>query len=403
VKRIYTMVLILFVSLPILAQEDYLSATVTRNNTFSLNFFKNVTNNYDNIVISPYGISNCLAMAYIGSDGKTQENIANRVNFITPFGVLSSYKQLIKRYQVFKNNDINLIMGNALWIGNNKDIQKKYRNLLKVNFGAIVQSVDLKNEGEDDLKQINRWVKKSSNFNILSLIKQDDIDKSDELIFSNYLYFDGTWDNPFNDQLTSKDDFFLPDGSKKKLDFMNQTSYLKYNENDIFQIIELPYSGKNISMIIILPKATEFIDSLEKSLTPVNYEFWTSELYTKLVNLSLPKFRIEKSYVMARDNNDKGLELAFSDKAEYARISNNPIKLSKIIQKTIVQVIENKNSTFTEVLNSPNQTNRKDNTYIRYIANRPFIFIIKDNLNSNILLMGKVNDPNFNNLSADYN
>jgi serpin B len=402
VKRILLKVIVLCLSLPICAQEDYLPSTVTRNNAVSIDFFKTISNKNENIAISSFGLSNCMAMAYIGSEGKTQQTIADKMNFITPFGVLSSYKQLIKRYQVFKSNDVNLLFGNALWIGNKKEIQKKYRNLLKVNFGATVQNIDLNDDGEEGIKQVNRWVKKSSNFNILSLIRQEDIELSDELVFTNYLFFDGSWDNPFNEQLTNKDDFFMPDGSTRKVDFMNQTAYFKYNENNIFQILELPYAGKNISMVTIIPKKEEYIDSIENSLTSINYDFWSSELYTKLVYLSMPKFKIENSYIVSRFNNDKGLEILFDDKAQFPRISDNPIKISKIVQKTIIQAGENKNNDFTEISNPQNQNNKKDNSFIRCKANVPFIFIIKDNLNNNILLIGKVNNPSFINLSADF-
>jgi len=403
VIRIFTIVLILSTSLYGWAQDDYLPTTITRNNAYSLDFFKKTTNNRENIAVSPFGISNCLAMLYIGSEGKTQENIATKMNFITPFGVLSSYKQLTKRYQIFKNNDINLLIGNALWIGNNKDIQKKYKNLLKVNFSATVNDIDFKDNSENGIKQINRWVKKASNFNLLTMVNQDEIDPKDELVYMNYVFFRGTWDNAFNEQLTSKEDFFLADSTKKKVDFMHQTAYLRYNENNIFQIIELPYTGKNISMIILLPKNENLLDSLEKSLNQVNYDFWTGELYTKLVNLALPKFRIEYPYSMAYLKNDNGIEIAFGEKPEFPRISNSPILLSKIFQKTVVQINENENNSFAEVFDYQNHNNKKDNSFITMNANHPFIFIIRDNLNNNILMIGKVNDPNFNNLSIDYN
>ncbi len=402
-KNFSILILLLSLSAYTGAQEDYLPSTISRNNAYSLEFFSAIKNNLENIAVSPFGVSNCMAMAYIGSEGKTQQAIANKMNFITPYGVLVSYKQLNKRYQIYKNNEINLLIGNALWIGGDKDIQKKYKNLLKVNFGAHVEEMDFTQNDADGFKEINRWVKKASNFNFLSLIKPDEIERTDELVYTNYLYFDGSWENPFNEQLTGKEDFFMADSTKKKVDFMNQTAYLKYNENEIFQIIELPYSGQTISMIVLLPKNTNYMDSLARSLNLINFDFWTSELYTKLVSLSLPKFKIEQSYIISPFNNDSGLVQAFSEEADFSRISKNPVRLSRIIQKTTIQVIENKNSNFTESIGGSNLANPiKDNTFVKFKADHPFIFIVKDNLNNSILLIGKVNSPNFNNISADY-
>jgi serpin B len=382
------------------AQEEYVISTINRNNSYSINLFKSLAKN-ENIAVSPFGISNLMAMVYIGSEGQTQQVISNQMNFITPFGILVSYKTLIKQLQIYKNNDINLLMGNALWNGSNKDIEKKYKNLLKVNFSAHVQDLNFNNE--ENIKQINRWVKKSSNFNVLSLLKPEELSNFDELVYTNYLFLEGNLDNSFNEQLTSKDDFFLYDGSRKKVDFMNQTSYLRYNENEIFQILELPYAGKSLSMIVLLPKDPSLMDTLIASLNPVNFDFWTGELYTKLVNLSMPKFRIEQSYTISRFLNDGGMEFAFTDQADYSRISKEPVLVSKLIQKTIIQFAENKAGSYRETMVSPDQLRRAgDNTIIRFHAARPFIFIIRDNRNNNIFMTGQVSNPSFNNITSDY-
>lgn len=386
----------------IFGQNDYVESTVSRNNAYALSLYSSYNKNFENLAFSPFGVSTCMAMAYIGSEGKIQQQIAEKMNFITPFGVLFGFKQLIKRFQIYKSNDINLLIDNALWTNNQYDLQKKYKNLLKANFTAHVQELSFKANSEKNAKTINRWVKKSSNFNIRSIIRPENISEDENLIYTNYVYLNGNWENPFNDQFTSKSDFYLIDSTKIKVDFMNQTSYLRYNENDIFQILELPYAGRNISMIIILPKEQKYLDSLEHSLNPVNFDFWNGELYTKLVSLSLPKFRIEFNEEFSSFIKDSGLELAFTDKADYSRISKDKVYISQIIQKTVIEVEENKNSNFTELVVSPDEIEKSnDNTFMRFKADHPFIFIVKDNLNNSILIAGKVVFPNFSNLSAE--
>jgi len=402
--RLFLIAVLFFTfSSAILAQDDYVESTVARNNIFALNLYSQLKSDNDNMVLSPFGISTCMAMAYIGSEGKVQEEIANKLNFITPYGVLFSFKQLIKRYQIYKSNDINLLIDNALWTNSDFDLQKKYKNLLKVNFTAHVQELSFKSDADRNAKTINRWVKKSSNFNIRNIIKAEDISENENLIYSNYVYLNGNWENPFNEQFTGKSDFYLADSSKTKVDFMNQTSYLRYNENEIFQILELPYAGRNISMVLLLPKEIGYLDSLENSLNPINFDFWNSELYTKLVSLSLPKFRIEFTDDVTDIIKNMGLESPFTSDANFSRISKDKVFISQIIQKTIIEVEENKNSNFTELVVSPDQIEKNnDNTFIRFKADHPFIFIVKDNLNNSILLAGKVMSPNFSNLSAEY-
>ncbi len=401
-KIIYIFILSLF-QYNSFAQDEYVEAIVERNNQFAVDYYKIFNVPGENIVLSPFGVSNSMAMAYIGSEGKTQAQIANSMHFITPFGVLYSFKQLIKRFQTYKSKEINLLIGNSLWANQNIRLEKKYKNLLKVNFSAHVQALSFKNSDKKSTKQINRWAKKMSNYNIRSLVRPETITENSQLIYSNFVYLNGDWENPFNEEFTGKEDFILPDSSVRKIDFMNQTAYLKYNENDVFQIVELPYSGRNISMVILLPKTMEGIDTIENSMNPINFDFWTTELYTKLVSVSLPKFKSEFRQDVVPVVFEMGCELPFNDDANFKRISGDKTNISKIIQHTLIEVTENKNTNLTELFIDPNEKGNWGSEFIRFNANHPFIYLVKDNINKSILLMGKVVSPNFNNLSAEYN
>lgn len=402
-KRIIYIVLLFISSTNIIAQNEYVETTVERNNQFAVDFYRALNVAGENLVVSPFGVSNCMAMAYIGSEVKTQQQIAKELHFITPYGVLYSFKQLIKRFQTYKSKEINLLIGNALWTNQNIALEKKYKNLLKVNFLAHVQTLPFANSPAKSIKQINRWEKKLSNYNLMSLLKPELISKDDELVYMNFVYLNGDWENPFNEEFTSKDDFFLPDSTVRKIDFMNQTAYLKYNENEMFQIVELPYAGKNISMIVILPKTQADIEHVEKMMTPINFEFWTTELYTKLVNVHLPKFNGVFRQDVVPIIQAMDCDLPFSGDANFMRISENNPKISHIIQHTLIEVSENKNDNLTELFIDTRKTGNENPDFIKFDANRPFVYLIRDNVNKSILLLGKVVSPNFNSLSDEYN
>ncbi|NJO92157.1 MAG: serpin family protein [Chloroflexia bacterium] len=216
-KFYFTTILSLLVGLISLGQDDYVKSTVSRNNAYSLNLYKSFNSNSENTVLSPFGISTCMAMAYIGSEGKTQESIAKEMNYITPFGVLFSFKQLIKRYQIYKSNDINLLIDNSLWANSNYDLQKKYKNMLKMNFAAHVQSISMSSNGDKNAKAINRWVKKSSNFNIRNIINAENISEFDNLIYTNYVYLMVTGKTLLMNNLRAKMIFTVPIVQKPRL------------------------------------------------------------------------------------------------------------------------------------------------------------------------------------------
>ncbi|MFN8257945.1 MAG: serpin family protein [Bacteroidales bacterium] len=397
-------VLLIYCNLLSFSQEEYIEATIARNNAFSFKYFSLLNKPAENTVISPFGASCLMAMAYIGSEGNTQTEIARSMNFITPYGILFSYKQLIKRYQTSKSNDVDLFIGNAFWNNSEILVQKKYKNLLKVNFGAHVEDLQFLNDDENNLKTINRWVKKSSNYNILNIVGTHDIDAESNLVYTNYFFLNGNWDNPFDEQFTRKDDFVKSDSSKIKVDFMSQTSYLKYNENEVFQILEMPYSTGNLSLVLIMPKQDYNLDSIYASFNAFNFNFWTNELYLKLVNLSIPKFRIESTTELSPLLVSDGCKLPFSAMADFSRITDKKTHISSLIQKTVISIEENKNKNLTEqVISEDKSFLNKDNTFVSFKANKPFIFVIKDNLNSNILALGKVILPTYENLSVDFN
>jgi len=384
-------------------QEKYVEATVERNNRFAIDYYKTLSTGNENMVLSPFGVTNCMAMAYIGCNKNTQQQIAYRMHFITPFGVLYSFKQLIKRFQVYKSKDVNLLIGNALWPNNELNIKNKYKNLLKVNFQTHVQSLPFSNPDNKSSKLINRWAKKTSNYNIINMVRPEIINKNTKLIYTNFVYLSGNWENPFNKEFTGKNDFFLPDNTVSRIYFMNQTAYLKYNENNVFQIVELPYSGNNISMIVLLPKKLDGVESIEKMINPVNLDFWISGLYTKLVHVSLPKFKSEFRQDVVPVLRNMNCRLPFTESSNFNRISDNKVFVSNIIQHTLIEVSENKSENFTELFVDPDETQEINDNFIRFKANRPFIYLVRDNANGSILLMGKVISPNFNKLSADYN
>jgi serpin B len=132
----------------------------------------------------------------------------------------------------------------------------------------------------------------------------------------------------------------------------------------------------------------------------LNFDFWTSELYTKLVSVSLPKFRSEFSQDISYAISDMDCELAFTEEADFSRISSQKTHISGIIQHTVIEIEENKGNKLTELYINPKEQDNIGTEFIRFNANRPFIYIVRDNVNKSILIMGKIVSPNFDMLSA---
>jgi serine protease inhibitor len=93
-------------------------------------------------------------------------------------------------------------------------------------------------------------------------------------------------------------------------------------------------------------------------------------------------------------------ELAFTEDADVSRISSQKTHISGIIQHTVIEIEENKDDKLTELYINPKEQDNIGTEFIRFNANRPFIYIVRDNVNKSILIMGKIVSPNFDILSA---
>ena len=82
-----------------------------------------------------------------------------------------------------------------------------------------------------------------------------------------------------------------PAGAATQANFMNQTSYFRYAETPLAQILEMPYAATGIVFDVLLPKTPTGLPDLEKSLTPEDLTGWLGSLTTRSVQVMLPKFR----------------------------------------------------------------------------------------------------------------
>ena len=62
-------------------------------------------------------------------------------------------------------------------------------------------------------------------------------------------------------------------------------------------ILEMPYSGDEVSMYVLLPPYVEGgLDDLMSRLTPKNLEIAIGNMYPSTIHVYLPKFKMERTY-----------------------------------------------------------------------------------------------------------
>uniref|UniRef100_A0A673H715 Serpin B6 n=1 Tax=Sinocyclocheilus rhinocerous TaxID=307959 RepID=A0A673H715_9TELE len=360
------------------------------NTQFSLNLFKKISggNTSKNVFYSPISISSALAMVSLGAKGNTAVQMFKVLSFTNPPkpGAATPAPR-VKEDQI--HSSFNKLMNSFL----------KFLNDTKRYYEAKLEEVDFKKKSEAARVDINKWVEKKTQGKIKDLLPQGSIDAMTRLVLVNAIYFKGNWEKKFPKEATSDGQFKLNKTQTKPVKMMNQKAEfpLALIPEMNSQVLELPYVGKNLSMLIILPKEIEDettgLQKLEKALTYEKLMEWTkpSKMRRQEVQVSLPRFKMEETYDMKSLLISMGMEDVFDgQKVNLSGMSpNNDLLVSKVIHKAFVEV----NEEGTEAAAATGAVIAIRSFAQMFIADHPFLFFIRHNPSNSILFYGRFCSP----------
>lgn len=334
-----------------------------------INLIKKVNerNKMENYIISPIGIELILALCSNGAEGETQKEILEVLKFKNIEDANKKSKEILEQ---FKKNENALKIASAILT----KIRAKDR-FIKIG----MSDYDTKVEELKNYEYVNKWAKNKTKDNIVKIIES--LSPNVLMILINALYFEAFWSIKFDPNQTYDLDFFNINNRKSKTPMMFlRGELLNYYENDYMQTVKLNYKTKSINAIIILPK--ENINLYINDFKNENYIKIIEELKkpkTK-VNLYLPKFEIEYKIEMREIFQQLGIRKALTKEADFNEISDRiPLHIGQILQKNYINVDEEGTQaasvTGLEIILECYKD--KDPDSIDFIANKPFIFIIR--------------------------
>ncbi|XP_062039874.1 leukocyte elastase inhibitor isoform X1 [Lepus europaeus] len=378
---------------------EQLSAANTR---FALDLFRalNENNPTGNIFVSPYSISSAMAMIFLGTGGDTAAQLSKAFHFDAVEDVHSSFQGL--NADVSKHGAAYVLkLANRLYGEKTYDFLPEFLASTQKMYGADLARVDFQQASEDARKEINQWVKGQTEGKIPELLASGVVDRLTKLVLVNAIYFKGNWQEKFMKEATTDAPFRLNKKDTKTVKMMYQKKKFPYGyiEDLKCHVLELPYQGKELSMVILLPDDIEDestgLQEIEKQLTVDKLREWTKpgNLGVVEVNVRLPRFRLEDSYILNSDLARLGVHDLFqSGKADLSGISAaRDLFISKIVHKSFVEVNEEGTeaaaatagiAVFCMLMPEENFT-----------ADHPFLFLIRHNPTSNILFLGRFCSP----------
>lgn len=339
-----------------------------------------------NFMVSPLSISMALTMTMNGAEGETKNAIRNTLK-MGAFSdkELNKYYRNLKRYLLNADPETNISIANSIWTNKSISVRGAFKRTNKKSYDAEIREVDFSLPTTANL--INQWASDNTNNLIDNII---DKTNGDDLIYLlNAIYFKGNWNTSFDKSNTIESPFFVKPDMRVKVNMMHQTNKFDYTEDENLQMIKLPYGNKSYSMMVLLPQKEQSVKSIARALKDLNYwETLNSKLYNVDVDLALPKFKTEYSKRLEGILSDMGMGLMFSPKADFSKISKYPANISILKQDTYISTDE----VGTEAA-AVTMVARKSMDYsekVSFRADRPFIYVIKENNTGAILFMGVV-------------
>ncbi|MCK4632691.1 MAG: serpin family protein [candidate division Zixibacteria bacterium] len=362
---------------------------IESSNDFGLRLFREVstTENPDNnVFISPLSVSYALGMAYNGAAGDTRDSIAATLELagLSVEEINQSYKSMTDLF-VQLDPDVTFDIANSIWYRLNLPIKSTFVDLNQIYFDALVRELDFNMEGAADT--INGWIETNTNGRIDHVIDSP-IDPSVLVYLINAIYFKAAWTETFESDDTYDASFHLLDGTETPCRMMSrEDTTLRFFDNDVCRGLNLPYGTGDYSMTLLLPKSTVTMEQLIDELTPENWANWAGSFNTGWITIGIPKFKFEYETGLNSALKAMGMNIAFSGSADFSNMMETAGYIDTVIHKTFVQVGEEGTEaaavTVITVCGMPPPM----------IFDRPFLFIIHENVSDVILFMGKVANP----------
>ncbi|XP_064212921.1 serine protease inhibitor 3/4 isoform X4 [Tribolium castaneum] len=369
------------------------------NNQFTSKMYKLLSQKKGNIIFSPISMHAVLSMAYQGAQGSTAEHFASTLQVPEAKIAAEGYSEVMKRLNSVQN--VTLLMANKVFLKNGFTLLTDFETAVTKSFQSEVQLVDFA-QNEAAAKTINDWVEVQTREKIKDLIKKDDLNELTRLVLVNAIYFKGNWKHKFRKEETRTEPFYLNDVDKVEVQMMHTKNKFNYKNDEALdaQILEMPYTNENLSMVIILPNQRNGIGELEKKLENYNLSEITTNMWNTEVNVALPKFKIEQTIDLEEALKKLGLgEIFDQDKANFRGMielkPNENLYVSKVIQKAFIEV----NEEGAEAAAATGLIWAVDSLPVHqdlcFNVDHSFIILLSENLNkrTSTLFMGKILKP----------
>ncbi|RSC24206.1 serpin family protein [Acinetobacter sp. FDAARGOS_515] len=377
---------------------DGIEKVINANNQLAVDMYQQINGQPDqvdkNVFFSPYSLSTAMAMLYAAAEGETKAQI-QKTFYYPSMDVLNSNSAALYNQFNKPNPDYKFATVNDLWMEQGLTPTKSYVDTVQRYYGGQVTNLDFESNPNPSRLIINKKIAQHTNQLIPELLPKGSIKPITVAVLTNAIYFKGDWKVPFEVQSTTEQPFYNHIGTSPNIKMMQLQEHFGYSEDKQVQVVQLPYKGDDLSMLVVLPKSKDkaAMQQLVQDLSADTIKQWSKDLVTQEVNVHLPKFKLEASYQMKNLLTDMGMPRAFEKGAGFNLFDNSPpIKIDDVYHKAVV-IVDEKGTEAAAATGIVADATAASAPPPVFKADHPFLFMIKDNKTDAILFLGQVNKP----------
>jgi serpin B len=363
-------------------------------NQFAFDLYRRQNAANGNRFCSPASIATVLAMTYPGAENETRTQMAHVLHFELPDARLQDGFGKLNTILNTKSKSYQLSVANRLWGQSGFPFAAPFLSTIREHYAAEVGAVDFARP-EQARQTINAWGAEKTHGKIAELIPAGVLTEKSGFVLTSAIYFKGTWQYRFAKTDTQDAPFHVSKDREIKAPMMKQTGAFQYAQTADSQLLELPYVGRHLSMVVLLPKQIDGLSKLEEKLSAGDMQKWISSLeHAHDVDVHLPKFTFTSHLGLKDVLSSMGMPRAFSDQADFTGISTEKRqKLFDVIHEAFVDV--NEEGTEAAAVTGGHGGNAPGPVFEKIIfrADHPFLFLIHDNRTGAILFLGRVVNP----------
>ncbi|KAL3308561.1 hypothetical protein Ciccas_012905 [Cichlidogyrus casuarinus] len=311
----------------------------------------------ENVILGPASIYMAALMLVNGSATETRNQLLRALKIDEKLSNDAVNKALNDCFmeEFYRDNEeenaAKLVCANKVLVSVKYPISKKYLELLQERFKSTSQIVDFESKAIEISQQVNEFVSQTTNGKISKVCEPDDFSSDTVIFLMNAVYFKGFWRYQFSPDKTIESNFHRINDAPKKIQMMHSDRQIRMEAKDDdpdFSAIQMDFRDSQMSMILILPKRSDGLMELQKRLfhEPDSIKAFRnaiSNFHTFLVDIMLPKFKLESELDVKNVFQTMGVVDAFSRSADLSLMHQDEAKalyVSQMKHKAFLKIDE---------------------------------------------------------------